>query len=690
MRKLILLVLISLLASAVVYAQDWPMFNYDNNMSRYSPQTTINRDNVNQLQVKWILNTNFTIENPPLIIGNTGYVQTNTVMEIVAFDLNTGLTKWTYVPIVPPNAKLPRSTSSHGLAYENGIIYAPTGAGGGYMALDATNGKLVWDSGPIRPIGGAFRTSAAPLIWKNTVVAGSALGDLPPYGFPERGTLTGLDKKTGKTLWQTKLAVGDWVEGANINSSNGGADVWTGGAIDMDKGIVYLPVGNAAPDFDATARPGYNNYSSNVIAVDLTNGKILWATPFVAKGTVFNVTTPDTHDWDTAWGTMLVSADMGKGMQKVVIGHDKRGDVAALDANTGKVLWWKNLAVLHNAETIPTKNGSPTWPGAGDGVEDFTAADYDTIYAAISNQGMIFFPGPDKTVIPDFATMTNGIGNGSIVALDIKTGNIKWKHDLEFPTWCSPLVTDELVFAAHVTATGVPYQYETQFGGIINSPLISSGILMALDAETGKTLWQFNVGSMVAIGGPSIGNGMLLVPTGGGQNNNAGGYIIAFGLPSGNTTGLTDSQLQKGEATQIVHPVNPQMFNQTSVGSSSNMPAQAPPSTSMAMSNATSSTTGAKSVTVGISAKNIAFNTSTITVPAGAQVTVNFDNQDSGIQHNVAFYTDSSAGTTIYKGAIITGPKTTTYTFTAPSKPGTYFFRCDVHPTNMVGKLIVQ
>lgn len=40
---------------------------------------------------------------------------------------------------------------------------------------------------------------------------------------------------------------------------------------------------------------------------------------------------------------------------------------------------------------------------------------------------------------------------------------------------------------------------------------------------------------------------------------------------------------------------------------------------------------------------------STITVPAGAQVTANFDNQDSGIQHNVAFYTDSSASNTIYK-----------------------------------------
>lgn len=51
---------------------------------------------------------------------------------------------------------------------------------------------------------------------------------------------------------------------------------------------------------------------------------------------------------------------------------------------------------------------------------------------------------------------------------------------------------------------------------------------------------------------------------------------------------------------------------------------------------------------------------------------------------------DASASTTIFKGAIMTGPATTTYTFTAPSTPGTYFFRCDVHPTVMTGQFIVQ
>jgi len=100
-------------------------------------------------------------------------------------------------------------------------------------------------------------------------------------------------------------------------------------------------------------------------------------------------------------------------------------------------------------------------------------------------------------------------------------------------------------------------------------------------------------------------------------------------------------------------------------------------------------TGGDKTVPVTLVAKNIAFNKSTITVPAGATVVMAFDNQDSGIPHNFALYTDSTAKTRIFAGEFVTGPKTVTYTFTAPSQPGTYFFRCDVHPTIMTGSFIV-
>ena len=98
---------------------------------------------------------------------------------------------------------------------------------------------------------------------------------------------------------------------------------------------------------------------------------------------------------------------------------------------------------------------------------------------------------------------------------------------------------------------------------------------------------------------------------------------------------------------------------------------------------------GTTSVAITLTARDIAFDKSTLSAPAPATVALTFINQDAGIPHNFALYTDASASTTIFKGAIINGPGTTTYTFTAPGTPGTYFYRCDPHPETMTGLFLV-
>jgi plastocyanin/uncharacterized membrane protein YozB (DUF420 family) len=97
-----------------------------------------------------------------------------------------------------------------------------------------------------------------------------------------------------------------------------------------------------------------------------------------------------------------------------------------------------------------------------------------------------------------------------------------------------------------------------------------------------------------------------------------------------------------------------------------------------------------QSVTVDLVAEDNAFDKSTITVPAGARVTVNFNNRDSGVPHNFAVYETEDAQKVIFVGQIVTGLAKTEYAFDAPAVPGTYFFRCDVHPTLMTGQLIVE
>jgi plastocyanin len=91
---------------------------------------------------------------------------------------------------------------------------------------------------------------------------------------------------------------------------------------------------------------------------------------------------------------------------------------------------------------------------------------------------------------------------------------------------------------------------------------------------------------------------------------------------------------------------------------------------------------------VSVVAKGIAFDTSSLSAPAGKGFTISFDNQDAGVPHNVAIYTTSAATTTLFRGTIVTGPKTITYHVPA-LQPGSYFFRCDVHP-QMRGTLVAR
>jgi plastocyanin len=86
---------------------------------------------------------------------------------------------------------------------------------------------------------------------------------------------------------------------------------------------------------------------------------------------------------------------------------------------------------------------------------------------------------------------------------------------------------------------------------------------------------------------------------------------------------------------------------------------------------------------VDISASGVAFSTAKLTAPADAAFTIHFDNQDAGIQHNVAI--NDQAGAEVFKGEIFPGPGTRDYAVPA-LKAGTYKFVCTVHP-NMTGEL---
>jgi cytochrome c oxidase subunit 2 len=92
--------------------------------------------------------------------------------------------------------------------------------------------------------------------------------------------------------------------------------------------------------------------------------------------------------------------------------------------------------------------------------------------------------------------------------------------------------------------------------------------------------------------------------------------------------------------------------------------------------------------TLQVSAQNIAYEQSSLEAPAGTPFSIEFDNKDAGVPHNVSIHKDSASGEEVFKGDIFPGPAQKTYDV-PPLPAGTYAFVCSVHP-NMTGTLTVK
>ena len=488
---------------------NWIMVNHDIYGTRNSNQTIIGKHNLDKLQVKWRLVNNVEIQDPPIIIGNRGYVQ-DYLGNVLAFDTSTGHIIWKIKAGIGPTM---------GLAFDNAVLFASTASKATIIAINATDGKTIWESQVLGDPKLGYKIDPFPIVWKDYVIAGSGGGSETV-----RGNVTALNRTNGKIIWNFETTTGEWVKPGKT-PPNGGATAWSGGSLDPETGILYIPLGSAAPYYNATTRQTPNLYSNHMVALNITNGKIVWSTPFVAHGTVLDVKVPDTHDWDTSWGSSITKVILNNGTQKkVIVGHDKMGNVIAMDATTGKEIWWKTLGQQYRTDVIPLPNGSGIiWSY---GVFSYHAVDNNTLYITATNRSLDYFTdGISGHVVGAPNTFGLGSFNGTIMALDLMTGKIKWQYQTEFPPRISPLVTDGIVFAGYI-----PYIGKTK-----------SGVILALDKQTGKKLWEFDVNAPIGQVGPSIGDGMLFVPTGKGKMKNTiqglpkgekiGGSIAAFGLP---------------------------------------------------------------------------------------------------------------------------------------------------------------
>ena len=95
---------------------------------------------------------------------------------------------------------------------------------------------------------------------------------------------------------------------------------------------------------------------------------------------------------------------------------------------------------------------------------------------------------------------------------------------------------------------------------------------------------------------------------------------------------------------------------------------------------------GTVATEITVVGKDILFDTDVVTVPAGEEVTITFENQDDGVPHNFRVQAGAEGD---FKTEIESGPISQTLTFTI-GEPGSYTFLCDVHPDPMRGQLVVE
>ncbi|HEX3402325.1 MAG TPA: PQQ-binding-like beta-propeller repeat protein [Acetobacteraceae bacterium] len=451
----------------------------------------------------------------PLVDHDRLFVVTSFPHSVMAIELARADAPvlWRYTPEANGMAAglATRDLTTNGAALSNGRLFLNT-FDGHTIALDAETGNVLWDVA-MADVGRGETLLAAPLLAGGRVFIGNSGSD-----FGVRGWMAALDAASGRVLWKHYNTGPD----ADVGIGSGFAspylprdpdpgvaswppDAWQqgGGGLagapihDAAAGLLAYATGHPAP-WNAEQRPGANYFTAGIFARDATTGDARWFTPI------------NPHDlYGFGAEGSLIAADLRwQGQDRAVLLHpDANGMVYVLDRRSGKILSAKPFIDVNATEGVDLGSGTlhrnpakatqvnsttrdicPAWPGATGGTAQAAFAPASgLLYIPASRLCMdmearqaSFMPGTPYMGANLRAKAAHGARQrGALIAWDVLAGK---------PSWT---IEEILPIESGVLATA---------GGVVFYGTLD-GWFKAVDAGSGKPLWQFRAASGI-IGQP--------------------------------------------------------------------------------------------------------------------------------------------------------------------------------------------
>ena len=227
-------------------------------LQRFSPLTTLNKDNVQNLVPAWAFSFGGEKqrgqESQPLIHDGMMYV-TGSYSRVYAVDLKTGKEVWQYDARLPEGILPCCDVVNRGGAIFGDNFYFGT-LDARIVALDLKTGDVKWNK-KIADYKEGYSYTAAPLIVNGLVITGNSGGE-----FGVVGEVQARDAETGETVWTRPVIEGHMgtLNGAEstmtgeLNATwpgdmwkTGGGATWLGGSYDKDTNTLVFGTGNPSP-----------------------------------------------------------------------------------------------------------------------------------------------------------------------------------------------------------------------------------------------------------------------------------------------------------------------------------------------------------------------------------------------------------------------------------------------------------